>query len=320
MVPEPGIFEVDDPVGAHEVGKGLRAQRLVDLAPDDDLDGFLERREDLECGEHRRCPGQIPHQAVPGGGVEALPNDLREATDQEADGEREREWERAAGQRGHSEEHHQPALGHREESDHVETEPEDVDPPAPDREPAAARDGRLLREDCGCSDDKLPKSYGIVLTSTSAGGFSVSGLGVGCAAGRAAGGQQPGSASTGSRGVASRFSACVPRVNPLRLGGAVSRCERSRPDAAPGAAREGGSTAQTARRTLLALMHEVHTLRRTGVLPSRIRIRWILGFQRRGVRLWEKLTRMPNPGCLPHTSQTAAMSFYLSSLPWDGWV
>src|SRR5918992_456042 len=34
----------------------------------------------------------------------------------------------------------------------------------------------------------------------------------------------------------------------------------------------------------------------------------MLGFQRRGVRLWEKLTDLPKLGRLPHTSQTAAMS------------
>src|SRR3712207_7179023 len=55
-------------------------------------------------------------------------------------------------------------------------------------------------------------------------------------------------------------------------------------------------------------MQEVQTLRRRGVRPSRMRIRWMLGFQRRGLRLWEKLTDMPKLGCLPQISQTAAMS------------
>src|SRR5512132_2812013 len=59
-------------------------------------------------------------------------------------------------------------------------------------------------------------------------------------------------------------------------------------------------------------MQEVQTLRRRGVRPSRMRIRWMLGFQRRGLRLWEKLTDMPKPGCLPQMSQTAAM---VQSLP-----
>jgi hypothetical protein len=54
-------------------------------------------------------------------------------------------------------------------------------------------------------------------------------------------------------------------------------------------------------------MQEVQTLRRTGVRPSMMRMRWMLGFQRRGLRLWEKLTFMPKPGCLPQISQTAAM-------------
>ena len=53
-------------------------------------------------------------------------------------------------------------------------------------------------------------------------------------------------------------------------------------------------------------MQEVQTLRRRGVRPSRMRMRWMLGFQRRGLRLWEKLTFMPKPGCLPQISQTAA--------------
>jgi hypothetical protein len=39
-----------------------------------------------------------------------------------------------------------------------------------------------------------------------------------------------------------------------------------------------------------------------------MRIRWMLGFQRRGLRLWEKLTFMPKPGRLPQMSQTTAMS------------
>src|SRR6266542_6068458 len=54
-------------------------------------------------------------------------------------------------------------------------------------------------------------------------------------------------------------------------------------------------------------MHEVQTLRRTGLRPSRIRIRWTFGFQRRGLRLCEKLTDIPKPGCLPQMSQTAAI-------------
>jgi hypothetical protein len=36
-------------------------------------------------------------------------------------------------------------------------------------------------------------------------------------------------------------------------------------------------------------------------------MRWMLGFQRRLVRRWEWLTRIPTLGCLPQTSQTADM-------------
>src|SRR4029434_7415057 len=68
-----------------------------------------------------------------------------------------------------------------------------------------------------------------------------------------------------------------------------------------------GPGRSTAPRTLVGLMQEVQTLRRTGVRPSRMRMRWMFGFQRRGLRLWEKLTFMPKPGCLPQISQTAAM-------------
>ena len=55
------------------------------------------------------------------------------------------------------------------------------------------------------------------------------------------------------------------------------------------------------------MMQEVQTLRRRGVRPSRMRMRWMLGFQRRGLRLCEKLTFMPKPGRLPQISQTAAI-------------
>jgi hypothetical protein len=36
--------------------------------------------------------------------------------------------------------------------------------------------------------------------------------------------------------------------------------------------------------------------------------RWMLGSQRRGERLWECDTFMPNPGLFPHTSHTAAIA------------
>ena len=55
-------------------------------------------------------------------------------------------------------------------------------------------------------------------------------------------------------------------------------------------------------------MQEVQTFLRLGVRPSRIRMRWMFGSQRRGCRLWEKLTDMPKPGRLPQMSHTAAMA------------
>ncbi len=66
---------------------------------------------------------------------------------------------------------------------------------------------------------------------------------------------------------------------------------------------------QTARATLPALMHDVHTSSFVGVfplLPASARTVWMLGFQRRRVRRWEWLTDMPKPGPLPQTSQVAA--------------
>ena len=44
---------------------------------------------------------------------------------------------------------------------------------------------------------------------------------------------------------------------------------------------------------------------RLGVPATTARIRWMLGDQRRFVRRWEWLTRMPTRGRFPHTSQTA---------------
>ena len=59
--------------------------------------------------------------------------------------------------------------------------------------------------------------------------------------------------------------------------------------------------------TLPALMHDVHTERRTGAPFTMARTRWMLGFQRRRLRLWEWLTLMPNEGCFPQTSHTDAI-------------
>jgi hypothetical protein len=53
-------------------------------------------------------------------------------------------------------------------------------------------------------------------------------------------------------------------------------------------------------------MHEVHTFMRFVVPFTKVRTRWMFGFQRRLVRRWEWLMLMPKEGCLPHTSHTAA--------------
>ena len=54
-------------------------------------------------------------------------------------------------------------------------------------------------------------------------------------------------------------------------------------------------------------MHEVHTDNRRGLPPTMARTRWTLGYQRLFVRLCEWLMLMPTDGCLPQTSQTAAI-------------
>jgi hypothetical protein len=53
--------------------------------------------------------------------------------------------------------------------------------------------------------------------------------------------------------------------------------------------------------TLPALMHEVHTERRRGEPSTIARTRWMLGFQRLGVRLWEWLMLIPKDGFFPQT-------------------
>lgn len=55
-----------------------------------------------------------------------------------------------------------------------------------------------------------------------------------------------------------------------------------------------------------ARMHEVQMLIRRGAPSTRTRTLWMFGFQRRFVRRWEWLRFIPNDGCLPHTSHTAA--------------
>ncbi len=64
---------------------------------------------------------------------------------------------------------------------------------------------------------------------------------------------------------------------------------------------------RTALVTLPALMQEVHTWSRLGDPSTMARMRWMFGFQRRFVRTWLWLMLLPNDGCLPHTSHTAAM-------------
>src|ERR671929_404017 len=55
-------------------------------------------------------------------------------------------------------------------------------------------------------------------------------------------------------------------------------------------------------------MQEVHTESRRTVPSTTALTRWMFGFQRRRVRRWEWLMRMPKDGCLPHTSQTEAIA------------
>ncbi len=107
--------------------------------------------------------------------------------------------------------------------------------------------------------------------------------------------------------------ASVPLVIDVGLGGGmrvVGWLGRRRRGVAGGHAsrRERSQRATRARRyarvTLPALMQEVHTLRRLGVLPMSACTVWMLGFQRRRVRRWEWETDMPKPGPLPQTSHT----------------
>jgi hypothetical protein len=64
---------------------------------------------------------------------------------------------------------------------------------------------------------------------------------------------------------------------------------------------------------LPAFRHEVQTLTRLGVLPITARTRWMFGFQRRLVRMWECEIECPKPGPLPQTSQLAATVALLGS-------
>ena len=56
----------------------------------------------------------------------------------------------------------------------------------------------------------------------------------------------------------------------------------------------------------------MHTRMRRELLPSLTRMRWMLGSQRRLVRLWEWLTCFPTHGRLPqisHTNDTGGILF-----------
>jgi DAK2 domain fusion protein YloV len=64
---------------------------------------------------------------------------------------------------------------------------------------------------------------------------------------------------------------------------------------------------------LPARMQDVHTCMRFAVPPTMARTRWMFGFHRRFVRRCEWLMLMPKEGCLPQTSQTAAMRARLPS-------
>ena len=58
--------------------------------------------------------------------------------------------------------------------------------------------------------------------------------------------------------------------------------------------------------TLPALMQEVQTFSRLGLPDTVACTRWMFGFQRRLVFFLDQGTLWPNPGLLPHMSQTAA--------------
>jgi len=69
--------------------------------------------------------------------------------------------------------------------------------------------------------------------------------------------------------------------------------------------------------TLPALMQDVQTFKRLGVLPTMARTVWMFGFQRRLVRTCECEIECPKPGPLPQTSQLAATVVVLTV---DGFV
>src|SRR5207248_10621289 len=79
---------------------------------------------------------------------------------------------------------------------------------------------------------------------------------------------------------------------------------------AGGRAAEGSRLRQTreGRTTLPALMQLVHAWIRRGVPFTSARTRWMLGSQRRLIRLCEKVTDLPNHGFFPQMSHTAAIA------------
>ena len=70
----------------------------------------------------------------------------------------------------------------------------------------------------------------------------------------------------------------------------------------------GGLIGQPTLVTLLALRHFVQTATRLGVPLIMTRIFWMFGLKRRRERLWEWEMLFPNPGVLPNTSHTEAMT------------
>ena len=58
---------------------------------------------------------------------------------------------------------------------------------------------------------------------------------------------------------------------------------------------------------MFAFRHLVQTATRFGAPFTVTRIFWMLGFQRRRVRLWEWEMLFPNPGVFPQMSHTEAI-------------
>ena len=65
--------------------------------------------------------------------------------------------------------------------------------------------------------------------------------------------------------------------------------------------------------TLPDLMQPVQTFTRLAEPFTNARTRWMFGFQRRLVRIWECDTLRPHDGCFPHISQTEAIGALLET-------